>query len=237
MIHGQVASPINWDEIKLVVFDVDGTLYTQRHLRMRMGMDLLLQAASDKSFLTLRIVHTYRKVREKLADEDAPHFESTLIEETACQVRCPVDTVISIVKEWLEERPLRHLLKSRYPGVQELFAGLKSHGKIIGIFSDYSALAKLKALELTADYIVAAGDPEIGYLKPNPRGLERLMYLTNVHASNSILIGDRAERDGLAAKRAGVHSLIRSSKPLTDWNTFKSYSDPLFAPMLDNLNA
>jgi putative hydrolase of the HAD superfamily len=58
------------------------------------------------------------------------------------------------------------------------------------------------------------------------------MALAGVEPEQTVLIGDRAERDGMAARRAGAHALIRSDKPLPGWITFRRFDDPVFAPML-----
>jgi hypothetical protein len=42
------------------------------------------------------------------------------------------------------------------------------------------------------------------------------------------MIGDRASRDGEAARRAGVRALIRSRWPQGAVQTFGSYADELF---------
>jgi putative hydrolase of the HAD superfamily len=47
------------------------------------------------------------------------------------------------------------VFKDGYPHVVELFAALKSRNKIIGIFSDYPAVEKLRAMDLKADIIVS----------------------------------------------------------------------------------
>ena len=41
------------------------------------------------------------------------------------------------------------------------------------------------------------------------------------------MIGDRADRDGLAARRAGVDVILRS-KPVDGYVTFMSFDDPIF---------
>ena len=103
-------------------------------------------------------------------------------------------------------------------------------GKSIGILSDYPVNAKLIALGLTANYMVFAGDEGIGLLKPHPRGLESLIAAAGVKAHETVLIGDRADRDGLVARRAGAWALIRSSRPIKGWQTFSRFDDALFAP-------
>lgn len=56
--------------------------------------------------------------------------------------------------------------------------------------------------------------------------------MAGVTPSEAVLIGDRTEWDGEAARRAGAQALIRSSKPLAGWTSFASFSDPLFAPLI-----
>jgi FMN phosphatase YigB (HAD superfamily) len=72
------------------------------------------------------------------------------------------------------------VFKDGYPHVVELFAALKSRNKIIGIFSDYPAVEKLRAMDLKADIIVSEIDENVGILKPNPRGLAVIMAAAGV---------------------------------------------------------
>lgn len=101
---------------------------------------------------------------------------------------------------------------------------------MIGILSDYPAQTKLHALELDADVIVCASDRDVGVLKPHPRGLMLLMSRVAVSPAHTVLVGDRPERDGLAARAAGVRPLILARSPISGWETFKRYSDPVFSP-------
>jgi len=224
--------PSDWDAIKLVVFDVDGTLYNQRLLRVRMARDILLHTLRTGDFSVILVLRAYRRIREKFAEEEKNDFEAILVAETANTVGCAPEVVRAIVAEWIEQRPLPYLASCRYPRLLDLFDGLRRKGKIIGILSDYPASAKLTALGLTADYIVSSGDQGIGFLKPHTRGLENLMAAAGENAEATVFIGDRIERDGLVAQRLGVVALIRSSRPVIDWQTFTSYEDSLFAPLL-----
>lgn len=225
-------TPSDWDSIHLVVFDVDGTLYRQRQLRLRMARDMLLYALFKRDINVIAVLATYRGIRERLGDEEAIEFERVLIAETAAATDNSPDTVRSIVAEWVERRPLPYLAGCRYPGLPRLFAGLRRRGKSIGILSDYPAEAKLRALGLTADHIVYAGDDGIGVLKPHPRGLESMIAMAGVNVETTVVIGDRPDRDGLVALRAGARVLIRSSRRIEGWQTFARFDDPLFAPFL-----
>lgn len=224
-----INSPLKWDEIRLVAFDVDGTLYAQRGLRFRMFREMLHSAMRTRSIGFIRILRDYRRIREQLGESLHENFEQELISRTAALSGCTTDQVQSTADEWLERRPIRHLIHYRYPNLRELFRGLRDRGKKIGIFSDYPAHRKLEALELDADIVVSACDKDVGVLKPHPRGLHILMARAAVDPAQTIVIGDRPERDGLAARAANVRVLIRSSKPIDGWQTFERYDDPLFS--------
>jgi putative hydrolase of the HAD superfamily len=224
--------PLDWDNVHLVVFDVDGTLYRQRPLRLKMARDILLHTLLKRDLNVVAVLARYRRIRERLGDEEAIDFERALIAQTAAATANSPDQVRAIVSEWVERRPLKYLAACRCPGLPQLFAGLRRSGKSIGILSDYPAEAKLEALGLTANYVAFAGDEGIGVLKPHPRGLESLIATAVVKPQQTLLIGDRADRDGIVARRVGAQALIRSSKPIEGWQTFARFDDALFAPVL-----
>jgi HAD superfamily hydrolase (TIGR01549 family) len=224
-----VNSPLNWDDIRLVAFDVDGTLYDQRGLRLCMLREMLIFSVQERSVGFIQILRAYRRIREQLGDSLQEDFEGALASRTAAAVGCSEQLVRATAEEWLEQRPLRHLGRYRYPHLPELFERLRNHGKTIGIFSDYPARRKVEALGLSADVIVSAGDADVGVLKPHPKGLHVLMSRAASSPAETVLIGDRPERDGLAARGANVRALIRSRKPISGWDTFEGYNDPVFA--------
>jgi FMN phosphatase YigB (HAD superfamily) len=224
-----VNSPLNWDEIRLVAFDVDGTLYDQRGLRLCMLREMLISSVQERSVGFIQILQAYRRIREQLGDSLQEDFERELSSRTAASVGCSEQRVRATAEEWLEQRPLRHLGRYRYPHLTELFERLRKHGKTIGIFSDYPARRKVEALGLSADVIVSAADADVGVLKPHAKGLHVLMSRAAASPAETILIGDRPERDGLAARGANVRALIRSRKPISGWQTFARYNDPVFS--------
>jgi HAD superfamily hydrolase (TIGR01549 family) len=223
-------TPADWRDIRLVAFDVDGTLYRQRPLRLRMGRDMVIHAVTRCDRTAISVVNAYRRIRERLAAEEVVDFEHVLIAETAKATLMSPESVHAIVSEWIEMRPLRYLRSCLFSGVPQLFAGLQRAGKKIGIFSDYPATEKLVAMGLAAHHVVAASD--VGLLKPHARGLQSLMATATVTARETLFIGDRADRDGVAGQRAGVRILIRSSKPIETFQTFKTFHDPLFDPFM-----
>ena len=224
--------PWDWGAIRLVVFDVDGTLYDQTSLRLRIARDLLAHSLSERTLRAVAVLRAYRRIREQLGEAETEDFERILISRTATAVACTQDAVRVIVSEWIESRPLRYLAGCRFKGVPELFGCLRKNGKLIGVLSDYPALEKLEVLRLTADHVVCAAQEGVGVLKPHPRGLTSLMAAAGVAPEATVLIGDRPDRDGIAARRAGARALIRSARPLEGWPTFSAYDGGVFEPLL-----
>lgn len=224
--------PAEWSKVRLVVFDVDGTLYDQRLLRALMARDLLCHLVRRGEFRVLSVLRAYRGIREELGEREEGDVENASLVGAAARAGCTPEAVRAVVAEWMERRPLPYLARCRYAGVAEIFAALRRRGKAIGVLSDYPAREKLAALGLAADHVVCAADAGVGYLKPHPRGLAVLLAAAGVSADEAVLIGDRAERDGLAARRLEVPCLIRSRRPLSGWQTFTGYDAPLFAPLV-----
>ena len=63
-------TPADWRDIRLVAFDVDGTLYRQCPLRLRMGCDMVLHSVAKCDLNAISVVSAYRRIRERLAAEE-----------------------------------------------------------------------------------------------------------------------------------------------------------------------
>lgn len=215
--------------LRLVVFDLDGTLYDQRCLRRRMLWELgrhCLRRPRDLKIL--EIIAEFRRARERLAEDGAQGIGRLQYERPAATLGIQPREVSEVVGLWMEQRPLKHLPRCRYPGIEELFEQLRGSGVLVGVLSDYPVREKLRALDLVADITASAAEPEIDRLKPHPAGLEYLMARAGVAPDECLLIGDREDRDGACARRAGVDYLIkaRSSGPP---HQFRHYRELLSA--------
>lgn len=224
-------APLDWDEIDLVIFDMDGTLYDQRKLRARMLIELLGATLRRGSLDVIMTLREYRRIRETLANNPSGDFLSDQYAIPAARRGCDADDVRALVAEWMERRPLRWLASCRQPGVEQLFGAIASTGRKIGILSDYPAADKLAALGISADFIVSATDPDVGRLKPDPTGLYKLLGLAQVEPRHAVLIGDRIDRDWEVASRANMRALILSHHPHAMVECFSSFFDARFAPL------
>jgi phosphoglycolate phosphatase/putative hydrolase of the HAD superfamily len=221
----------DWDRIDLVVFDVDGTLYDAARMRRAMLRHMLVAAWRERSLRTLRVLGTFRQVREALAQEACTDFLTLQYTRTAARTGCDAMQVRALVQEWMQQRPLPLLPACRWPCVQAVFEGLRAAGKPVWALSDYPAADKLDALGLQVDGVVSATDADVARLKPDPRGLRAILARTGVPAAQALMMGDRFDRDAAAARRAGVPAWILSRHSATGVRSFRGYDDPLFGPV------
>jgi FMN phosphatase YigB (HAD superfamily) len=224
---------IDWSRCRLVIFDVDGTLYDQRRLRPRVALSMAREVVRTGDLSFVKVIRTFRRLREQFAEEERTDFEAPLLEATARACGCSNVLVQQIVSDWIDRRPLPFLRSCVFPHIAPLFEAIRASGRGIAVFSDYPAAEKLMVMGLSADIVVSASDPEVRLMKPNPKGLIHIMAAARREPQECLFIGDRFERDGRAAERARVPVLIRSTGTDARFTTFRGYDDPvIFGPFL-----
>ena len=117
-----------------------------------------------------------------------------------------------IVEEWIYHRPLKYLKWCRRRGAGTFFADVQRRGIKIGVFSDYPAQEKLKALELDSyvHLVLCSTDKEINAFKPHPRGYLRACEQWGLQPHEVLYVGDRPEVDAKGAAAAGMPCIIVS---------------------------
>ena len=211
-------------QLKALLFDLDGTLYPLRPVRMAVLRMLISSHLFHPSsgFRTMRALAAYRRSQELLRTAkflSGPLREAQL--QTASQLSClPREFVERCVSYWMEERPLEILAHHVRKDLIRVLRTAKEKGIRTAVCSDYPANRKVAALGLTEwfDLIVSAQDPEIGEFKPSPRILEFALEKLGVLPQQAFYIGDRAEVDGTAARRAGVaFHILRGHEDLNEF--------------------
>jgi len=213
---------------KLVVFDVDGTLYNQKRLRLFMLIELLaFYLFRPHKFYQLRALQHFRKEREKRALIIKDNVNIGLNQYKWCQEKTnlPLEQIQEIVERWIHQKPLKYLSFCRYNNVKQLLTRLRENNIKIAVFSDYKTGGKLEPLDLEVDHVFCSEQKEIGSLKPDPKGLNYIASRLNINKSNILYIGDREEMDGACAKNAGISYL----------NLDKKNAGDVFSKLLDEL--
>ncbi len=200
---------IDWENLRAVIFDMDGTLYNQKRLRWIMALELLRACLkSPKHWQEARLIYHFRKEREKRALSKVLDIDKGQYNWAAEKLGVPPEVVREAVHKWMYEVPLRHLYGCRYSGAGRFIGLLKRKGIRTAVFSDYPSADKLKALKISCDLIVSATDKGVDRLKPDPRGVFVIMDKLGVNPEQCLFIGDRDDRDGECAKRSGMNYLI-----------------------------
>jgi FMN phosphatase YigB (HAD superfamily) len=200
--------------IRGVLFDVDGTLYRQRPLRLFMAAELATLALRQprRAPAVWRALAEYRKAQESLRAQPDGADAMRQVEVAASRAGLTPAEVSALVDEWMIERPLKYLARWRAHGLIELLDFLTARGVGIGILSDYPAVRKLEALGIRRYFslVVCGGDPEVGAFKPNPRGFLVACTRWQLNPADVLYVGDRADVDAAGAAAANMPAVIVS---------------------------
>ncbi|HEY3252994.1 MAG TPA: HAD family hydrolase [Polyangiaceae bacterium] len=189
--------------------DLDGTLYTQRWVRLAMAAELLLVGwPAIKTLRQFRHEHEALRAEQNagraLATTHASPFAGQLA-RTAQALGVPVAQVESVVKSWMFERPGKWIVRFPRRALLAELRAFRAQGGRSALVSDYPAERKLDALGARSlfDAIVANGEAHgPRRLKPDPEGYLHAAELLKVQPSRCLVIGDRDDADGEAARAA-----------------------------------
>ena len=205
-----ISSHILSPQTKLIVFDLDGTLYAKPHMVWHM----LCAAPCD-----WRLMLAERKTRKQLrgqwlGDEDT--FYQTYFQTMANYCKSSPEDL----RYWYFNRymPLMVSVISKYykpvDWLAPFLADCKNQGCCFVVLSDYGHThEKLHALNINEslfDWVISA--PELGGLKPAPQLMEKVLENMGVTSAECLVIGDREDTDGILAKSVGASfRLIQNS--------------------------
>lgn len=183
--------------------DLDGTLYAQRPVQLAMGAEVALFG-----WRVARVLGRFRREQEQLRKLDLEGDPFLLqVERTAEALGVSTALVDGAVRGWMIERPAKWLSLFRRRALLEEIRSFRATGGRTALVSDYPARRKLEALGAGAlfDVVVASGEPDGPQrLKPHPHGMLRAAGALGVEPARCLVIGDRADADGAAAKSAGM---------------------------------
>jgi HAD superfamily hydrolase (TIGR01549 family) len=192
-------------QAKAWLVDLDGTLYSPRPLKVLMGMELLLMGAWH-----LPKIRAFRKEHELLREEQIDCQGDPFgmqVSRAARALHCEPVELDRLVRHWMVHRPCRWLGFFRKRALLAEISVHRANGGLCALVSDYPARQKLAALgaEDLFQVVVANGEPGgPTQLKPNPAGYLEAAKRLGVNPADCLVIGDREDADGAAARKAGM---------------------------------
>jgi FMN phosphatase YigB (HAD superfamily) len=206
-----------------VILDVDGTMYAQRPVRL--GMLLRLSAHTlrhpREGLACVRALGAYRRAQEQLREAPSAggREDCDQLAFAARLAGVDEDTMRGHVERWMERAPLDLITRAARAGLREFLVAARARGSRIGVYSDYRAESKLAALGIRnlIDVVRSAEDGGDVRLKPDPAGLLLVASELGVSPGSAVYVGDRAEVDAVAARRAGMRAfIVKGRAPAAD---------------------
>lgn len=187
---------------KVIVFDLDGTLYNKHLLITRMPFH-----RPHEAFMMLAERRTRKALKGlwKGSEEALYHAFFTHLAKGHCYSA-------AYAQRWFNEKyvPLIiRLLKKHYPvqpWVIPFINDCRHRGLQLVLLTDYQGSnQKLEAIGLSPnifDWVVSA--PELGGLKPAPQLMHKVADHMHVTPQECMVIGDREDTDGDMARATGA---------------------------------
>jgi HAD superfamily hydrolase (TIGR01549 family) len=190
--------------VRAWLVDLDGTLYSPLPVKLLLGLELVLFGRHS-----MRGVQAFRAEHERLRVAGSAHENLFFAQLDAAALRAGIDRdeLRAVVEDFMFERPGRYLGWFRRRGLLREIERFRTDGGRTAIVSDYPAEKKLAALGVRRlfDCVVAVGEAESPQrLKPAPDGYLRAAELLAVEPSECLVLGDRVDADGEAARAAGM---------------------------------
>lgn len=128
----------------------------------------------------------------------------------AGKMNCTPEKVAEIIYYYMQKAPLVLLPGYRDEELADMIDALQKRGTLVAIYSDYPVEDKLRALKIHVDKTLqfAAADEEIGCMKPEPQGLANILNILECKAEETLMVGDRMEKDGFCARSNEVDYVI-----------------------------
>lgn len=202
--YSQRLYDIPWQNIKLIIFDLDGTLYNLA--KFQQSAMFFIEQLKD-SPLDKTILLTFFSLIDQLPGLYHPDLENFLYLSVGEQLNVENTIVKDIIDAWHELLlPLLPQAKLAYAAEFFHLVAKQSIKKII--YSNVPVRSKLTLLELEVDWVVTSFDKNINKLKPTSIAIKYIINKFNVKNENCLLIGDQYKLDGISAIEANIPFVI-----------------------------
>lgn len=186
------------------LLDLDGTLYRPLGVKIAMAAELLTSPWAIGRLRAFR--HGHEALRAEAFASDVSPFDEQI---ARCAHATGTDEAAlrALVTRWMIDKPGKWIRLFRRAALLEEVRAFRAGGGKTALVSDYPARTKLRALQAEDlfDEVVASGEPGGPCaLKPSPAGYLEAAKRLQVPPERCLVIGDRDDADGEAARRAGM---------------------------------
>ena len=192
-----------------VAFDLDGTLYPNYSLNIR-----LIPFALRHGLLLAAFGRARSIIRREQGKSPAPRpdFYEYQADLAAKMLGAPQKLVKDKIDRLIYTGWERHFAKIKlFPHVTELLDGLRAAKLKLGLLSDFPAHVKLEKLGLSGYWDTVLCSEDIGALKPAGRPFEELIHTLNCPPEQVLYVGNSRRYDVEGAKRAGMQTALITS--------------------------
>jgi HAD superfamily hydrolase (TIGR01509 family) len=196
----------------VISWDVDGTLYSLSAMVSKLawlGAKRLLNSEVRRTAREFVALHRFRLQMADIRAVGGALPAATPHERASDRLQ--------IEQRWYGEAIRRVGLRN---GVRETLNRFRQAGLVQVAVSDYDCSYKLSALRLEGAFDHVYAGERLGYLKPSPDLFTTVTDQLRIKPTHLLHIGDRRDRDGVAASAAGCNVLILGED-------FRSYPDLL----------
>ncbi|MDR1587218.1 MAG: HAD family hydrolase [Treponema sp.] len=198
------------DGIKAVAFDLDGTLYPNYRLNIRLVPFLLKEWRLLWAFGRARSI--MRAGREKTTESAAlgkPAENGNFYENQARLTAGILKSDPLVTGEKIERliyrgwEPLFRKIRL-FPHARETLNLLRAAGFKTGLLSDFPPETKIEHLGIAGLWDAVLCSERVGVLKPDPRPFEKLAAALSLAPEQILYVGNSFRFDVAGAKRAGM---------------------------------
>jgi FMN phosphatase YigB (HAD superfamily) len=197
----QPTNVIELNLVKLVSWDLDGTLYSISRMKFHLLSLLLREVAGGRVLAARRELAVLKRRRAKV---DAARLAGGAVDE-AFSEDIDSEVFLNAEKRWYGRAIRQAGLRA---GVADVLTFFTARNVPQVVYSDYNAAHKLESLGLEDRFASIYVGERIGFVKPNPNVFKRMAADFNIPVTALLHIGDRVDRDDAAAQAAGCRCLI-----------------------------
>jgi HAD superfamily hydrolase (TIGR01549 family) len=187
--------------IRLVSWDVDGTLYSITRMKWHVTRMLLRETARGRAVLAGKELAALRRYRSRI---NAARSAGGVLPEFFLEQNCR-EALLELEKCWYGPAIEK---TGMHRGVSNVMSFLAARDIPQVVLSDYEAAYKLDSLGLAGHFASIYVGERMGFVKPSPFGFQRAAAEHEISIARLLHIGDRVDRDDAGARAAGCQCLI-----------------------------